>query len=82
MNQAPLIFLPEGESPPLPGIPGIMVALDVVKDLRSRLGSDPLLLAVHAFPLEDAKETLGYRVVRPTAHRTHAADNMAGARNR
>jgi hypothetical protein len=54
-------FLPECESPPLPGI---MAALDVVKDIRSRLGSRPVLLAVHAFPLEHAEETLGRRVVR------------------
>jgi hypothetical protein len=53
-----------------------MATLDVVKDIRSRLGPRPVLLAVHAFPLEDAKETLGHRVVLANAHRTRATGNV------
>lgn len=55
-----------------------MAALDVVKNVRSTLGSGSVLLAVDAFPLEHAKETPGRRVVRATPHRTHATGNKVG----
>jgi hypothetical protein len=41
------------ESPPLSGI---VTALDIVKDIRSGLGSGPVLLPVHSFPLKHAKK--------------------------
>ena len=53
-----------------------MAPLDVVKDICSRLGSRLVLLAVDAFAFEHAKKTLSRRVVRATAHRTHAAGNV------
>ena len=56
------------ESPPLPGI---VPALDVVKDIRSRLGSRLILSPIDPLPFEPAKETLGRGVVGATAHRTH-----------
>jgi hypothetical protein len=52
-----------------------MTALDMVKDIRSHLGSRPVLTSVHPFPFEHAEEALGRRIVGAAPHRTHATDN-------
>ena len=62
-----------------PALSGIMPALDVVEDIRSRFGSRPVLPPVHPFPFEAATETLGRGIVGTTAHRTHAADHLIGS---
>lgn len=63
------------ESPPLPGI---VPALDIVKDIRSRLGSRLVLPPIDPLPFEPAKETFGRGVVGATAHRTHATGHLMG----
>ena len=61
------------QSPPLSGI---VTALDIVKDIRSRLGSRPVVLAVHPFSFEHPEEALGRGIVGAAAHGTHAADHL------
>ncbi len=56
------------EPPPLPGI---VPALNIVKDIRSRLRSGPVLPPIHALPFEHAKETLRRGIVGATPHHTH-----------
>lgn len=63
------------ESSPLPRI---MPALDVVKDIRSRLGSCLVLPPIDSFPFEDAEETFRRGVVRTTTHRAHATGHLVG----
>ena len=63
------------ESPPLLGI---VPALDVVKDICSRLGSRLVLLPIDPLPFEPAKETLGRGIVGATAHCTHATSHLMG----
>jgi hypothetical protein len=55
-----------------------VTALDVVEDISPGLGSGPVLLPVHPFPLKHAEEALGCGIVRTTPHRTHAADHLVG----
>ena len=69
----PLLLLIE--SPPLPGI---VPALDVIKDIRSRLGSRLVLPPIDPLPFEDAEETFRRGVVRTTAHRAHATGHLVG----
>ena len=57
-------------------MPGIVTAFDVVKNIRSRLGSRLVVLAIHPFTLEHAKETLGGGVVGTAAHGAHATGNL------
>ena len=61
------------QSPPLSRI---MTPLDVVKDIRSGLGSRLVVLPVHPFAFEYAKEALGRGIVGAAAHRTHTADDL------
>jgi hypothetical protein len=53
-------------------------ALDVIKDIRSRLGSGPVLPSVYPLAFEHAKETFGRRVVSTTADGAHAARDVVG----
>ena len=47
------------QSPPLSGI---VTAFDVVKDIRSRLGSRPIVLPVDPLPFEQPEEALSRRI--------------------
>ena len=59
-----------------PALPGIVAALDVIKDIRSGLRSRSVVLAIHAFSFQDAEEALRGRVIGTTAHRTHATGHL------
>lgn len=53
-----------------------MEALDVVKDIGSRLGAGVISTPVDALPLQHSEEALGRGVVRAATHRAHAADQV------
>ena len=59
-----------------PALSGIVPAFDVLKDIRPRLGSRPIVSPVDPFPLEHAKEALGGRIVGATAHHTHTTSHL------
>jgi hypothetical protein len=57
-------------------LPRIMPALDVVKNIRSRLGSGPVLPRFTRSRLREATETFRCCVVGTTAHSAHAAADV------
>jgi hypothetical protein len=59
-----------------PALSGIVPALDIVKDIRSCLGSRPVVVSIHPFSFEHADEARGRCVIRTAPHRTHAADDL------
>lgn len=59
-----------------PALPGIVAALDVIKDIRSGLRSRPVVLAIHAFAFKDSEKALRGRVIGAPAHRTHAPGHL------
>ncbi len=69
----PLLLLIE--SPPLPGI---VPALDVIKDIRSRLGSRLVLPPIDPLPFEHAEETFRCSVIRTTAYHAHTTGHLVG----
>ncbi len=58
---------------------GLCQRLDVLEEIRSRLGPGSVLPAVHPLAFKHPKENFGRRIVGKAAYRTHAArDVMPG----
>jgi hypothetical protein len=53
-----------------------MTPFNIVEDIRSRLGSGPVVLAIHPFPFEHSKEPFHGDIVGAAAHCTHTTGHV------